>query len=32
MIMRYGEFATIIKQQEEDEGHKLMEEEQRAMT
>ena len=32
MIMRDGEFATMIQQQEEDEAQKLMEKEQRAMT
>ena len=32
MIMRDGELATIMQQQEEDKAHKLMEKEQRAMT
>ena len=32
MIMRDGNFSTIIQQQEEDEAQKLMEKEQRAMT
>ena len=30
MIMRDGEFATMIQHREEDEAHKLMEKEQRA--
>ena len=32
MIMRDGEFATMMQQQEEDKAHKLTEKEQRAMT
>ena len=32
MIMRDGEFSTMIQHQEEDEVHKLMEKEQRSMT
>ena len=32
MIMRDGELATIIKQQEEEESHKSMDKEQQAMT
>ena len=32
MIMRDGEFATMMQQQEEDEVHTFMEKEQRAMT
>ena len=32
MIIRYGEFATMMQQQEEDEVHTFMEKEQRAMT
>ena len=32
MIMRDGEIATIMQQQEEDEAHRLMEKEQQAMT
>ena len=32
MIMRDGNFATIMQHQEEDEAQKLMEKEQRAMT
>ena len=31
MIMRDGEFTTMMQQQEEDEAQKLMEKEQRAM-
>ena len=32
MIMRDGEFSTMMQQQEEDKVQKLMEKEQRAMT
>ena len=32
MIMRDGELATIMEQQEEDKAHKSMEKKQRAMT
>ena len=31
IIMRDGYFATMMQQQEEDEAHKFMEKEQRAM-
>ena len=30
MIMRDGDLATVLKQQEENEAHKLIEKEQRA--
>ena len=32
MIMRDGEFATMMQEQEEDEAHKSMEKEQRSMS
>ena len=32
MIMRYDELSTIMQQQEEDEYHKSMDKEQRALT
>ena len=32
MIMRYGQLAAIMSQQQDKEAHKLMEKEQRAMT